>query len=1219
MKKIVLFITAIFIFVLLGAGGNVEDSAVHKLVSGDWIVSQSGTDTSLFRGSVDSLNMQISDSTQFALDSTRVMIKDSVNYVQTLLDDSIKASDHREILRSDSINTALRLAMIDSSKAIWTDSISQATVVIPNDIKIKGNDLTFGNGASITNPTSGILSLNSGIVSIPSDSTYAGQVLHADTTKTNVIILPNNAVISNVHADTLKLIEANTIIDGNAKINGLLSLTEGGYFESIGADTTAVVDAVFKSANDLYVQGDATIAGRLIESDPMVVIRNGDSLLIRTSYDTTRDLVQLVDNCFNKATTGSNEQFVILNTSLIPNTTAHTLSATLAARTVVHSMGDDTPPFSINGVNIYGGHGAPTRLVTSTGHGLTSTSIGIEWTDWTARKWYIVRIVNENTLWITSEDLIAGDVWSFDNDIDGNLWNGADSLYVITEATGSYQPILKNQFKYSYIDEERILSDGVYYGASLRFREIYDGVNPSAQLDSIIANAGTEISPNIGKAQITIHNEYEWDKYGSCVLKSKTYNPNYEANMTWFPYTQSAPAIINVGASAVYDSLYLYIPNTLTINDGTKDWNLSRLTGFNAPPSPNALTFTSTYWADVTNPPYRNIQYIGDNQSSIDVSYAHGYYINLADAKAKYRVSNTTNAWQITTTGKSYPAVYNSGYGSLSKTKMTEAICFRSYKKPTNYSNNASSVHFYTLGEEHIVMADYHTTVAFDSITVPDYMNGKLITITDKHTNTTVHSVIVNNNTIIISNAGDTGYAVLSLSDESNTVNNETTFENQVTFESEAVFKDIIKGNNSGVITLDDTLAKFDCDSNVFTYEVNFNDTVWVNGSKLKTAPIKTNLRLGIDGGKNLSTGYHNTILGNEAGVSTSSAYGNTFLGYSAGRICNGVNNVFIGTQAGRIAVGSNNTGVGTQALYSLTTSGVNNTVLGYQSGSALTSGSSNVFLGYKSVGNNTTGSYGVAIGDSSGYNNTTGSRNVFIGHKAIGTDTSSDQFILQSDNGSKVQRLGWGSFADSSFVHTGYTQILDSARIGFTGSNYTTIEKDGTIALHGTATAYLDEMSNLLSNQKVIGAAEIVNADTSGTVIFTADADTLDFVYMNIQLNHDRKLGSVIYPHLHWHQTQADSIGWQIAYRWQTNGQVKDGTWKWLKPQEVTEFTYTSGVLNQITEWAGISAPASDALSGILQIRLARRDDVAIEVHALSLDIHKEVDSIGSRMEYSK
>lgn len=227
MKKIVLFITAIFIFVLLGAGGNVEDSAVHKLVSGDWIVSQSGTDTSLFRGSVDSLNMQISDSTQFALDSTRVMIKDSVNYVQTLLDDSIKASDHREILRSDSINTALRLAMIDSSKAIWTDSISQATVVIPNDIKIKGNDLTFGNGASITNPSSGILSLNSGIVSIPSDSTYAGQAVRADRLYADNIVMPNGAVISNVHADSLKLTEANTIIDGNAKVNGLLTLTEG--------------------------------------------------------------------------------------------------------------------------------------------------------------------------------------------------------------------------------------------------------------------------------------------------------------------------------------------------------------------------------------------------------------------------------------------------------------------------------------------------------------------------------------------------------------------------------------------------------------------------------------------------------------------------------------------------------------------------------------------------------------------------------------------------------------------------------------------------------------------------------------------------------------------------------------------------------------------------------------------------------------------------------
>jgi hypothetical protein len=188
MKKIIVFITAIFIFVLLGAGGNVEDSAVHKLVSGDWIVSQSGVDSSLFRGSVDTLSS----------------------------------------------------AMIDSSKAIWTDSISQPLVIIPNDIKIKGNDLTFGNGASITNPSTGILSLNSGIVSIPADSTNAGQVLHADTTKTNVIILPNGAVISNVHADSLKLTEANTIIDGNLKVNGTQTTLKNGITFTTYGDSLAI-------------------------------------------------------------------------------------------------------------------------------------------------------------------------------------------------------------------------------------------------------------------------------------------------------------------------------------------------------------------------------------------------------------------------------------------------------------------------------------------------------------------------------------------------------------------------------------------------------------------------------------------------------------------------------------------------------------------------------------------------------------------------------------------------------------------------------------------------------------------------------------------------------------------------------------------------------------------------------------------------------------------
>ena len=70
----------------------------------------------------------------------------------------------------------------------------------------------------------------------------AEQVWKDSTGQANVVILNDLTVHSELTVD-------NTITTGDTFI-----LPEGGYFESIGADTTAVVDAVFKATNALYVQ-----------------------------------------------------------------------------------------------------------------------------------------------------------------------------------------------------------------------------------------------------------------------------------------------------------------------------------------------------------------------------------------------------------------------------------------------------------------------------------------------------------------------------------------------------------------------------------------------------------------------------------------------------------------------------------------------------------------------------------------------------------------------------------------------------------------------------------------------------------------------------------------------------------------------------------------------------------------------------------------------------
>lgn len=251
------------------------------------------------RDSLNRIETMVADSSQAYLDSLRTAKTDLKYYTTKSINDTTRASEHRELTRFDSINTVLRLAMIDSSKAVWDDSTHAATVIIPNDLRVhseitvddtlhigaaslidgsgdlilyntnfnvvdhniatnkelsvtdttrinnaklinKGasnivqiiapanktgqvhldgaevqvtqNNLTFGNAASITNPSSGIISVNTTTLSVPTDSAYIANILRTDTLRTKKILYDTDIIriqlpdtISAVVGDTLQI------------------------------------------------------------------------------------------------------------------------------------------------------------------------------------------------------------------------------------------------------------------------------------------------------------------------------------------------------------------------------------------------------------------------------------------------------------------------------------------------------------------------------------------------------------------------------------------------------------------------------------------------------------------------------------------------------------------------------------------------------------------------------------------------------------------------------------------------------------------------------------------------------------------------------------------------------------------------------------------------------------------------------------------------------
>lgn len=207
-----------------------------------------------------------------------------------------------------------------------------------------------------------------------------------------------------------------------------------------------------------------------------------------------------------------------------------------------------------------------------------------------------------------------------------------------------------------------------------------------------------------------------------------------------------------------------------------------------------------------------------------------------------------------------------------------------------------------------------------------------------------------------------------------------------------------------------------------------------------------------------------------------------------------------------------------------------------------------------------------------------------------------------------------------------------DTAKFGdVTGGNYSEFEDDGTLVAYGNATCYLDLLQSVVAAQLESPSADFQRnvAELSITAETSARYPT-DYIGMNLQLNHDWSLGTAIYPHIHWWQTEADMPNWLIGYRWQKQGSAKTTAWT-LKKWVDNAFAYSAGTLNQITNFGSIAAPAGyGQVSDIVQLRLYRdvtnvstyfagSEATPLDQDIVNFDIHIRVDTLGSRQEFIK
>lgn len=193
---------------------------------------------------------------------------------------------------------------------------------------------------------------------------------------------------------------------------------------------------------------------------------------------------------------------------------------------------------------------------------------------------------------------------------------------------------------------------------------------------------------------------------------------------------------------------------------------------------------------------------------------------------------------------------------------------------------------------------------------------------------------------------------------------------------------------------------------------------------------------------------------------------------------------------------------------------------------------------------------------------------------------------------------------------------------------NYSEFEADWTYEANWNAT-YFEDLFGAWNTLRQVWTWVSLNS-TENSIDYLNTANLSDYSYGNMQTRHAWKIGSVVYPHIHWKQGSNSTPNWLFQYRRQINWQAIDTTWKNLKFSD-NVLAYTSWTINQIS-WinAWLIPPVWSWLSNTIEFRMIRdttnaswlfawSDPYTGTVRATFIDIHLEENTLWSRQQYVK
>ena len=456
------------------------------------------------------------------------------------------------------------------------------------------------------------------------------------------------------------------------------------------------------------------------------ILKNGNSIYIRSRFDATRDMVilYLVDN--------RNRNFSP-NLAYLGDNTLTTME--IVATGWVHYTYDSTPPFLLqNYWYLFGEHGYYIPQVTSTGHNKDTTDLGSWWKTTDNIELQLVNI-NGNTLTFAPKITKNGSGegkdsrgYTYGTPILGPLtWVSGgthdDNIAVTSYSGYQWVPFEYNVTKKYFVDGREITQDGEYYGEEVKVVDIHEGLNPIAI---------TQWTPVI-QGDVMVRLSFTHRFVGLSVFVSNTIEVLYPMWLNYYGAFQPM-GLRGITRSGKNYHAMIVIPKVKEASvEGkiTVDWTM-----------PQDCTTANQNWAkttfgvnandllDVNNIPERIIEWqqVPDTQDYL-IGFAAGYSMVSSLTRNEKRKDLVGTALQFSQDDRNKLYIR-----CVDTAKLTNSILpagwignFNYYYSYFNPAENEAKVHWYKEGGEYIVYVHAFSELASTQINLPEFMDGCVV------------------------------------------------------------------------------------------------------------------------------------------------------------------------------------------------------------------------------------------------------------------------------------------------------------------------------------------------------------------------------------------------------------------------------------------------------------------------------------------------------------